>query len=283
MKLSTKLAALLPLAILAATVATASPAQADAYYADDGYCFDLWNNTGWALQANFTHSIEDIYSRDDYFTGSPDQLAPGQRVNICTWKPRSQVTLEYSNSAESFSILMRGTTNTDGWDTRYIVLSNGIHRQVGRPDTLELRYTPATDAMGNYTWTNTSAFDFPTTFSLPSPQGSHQQSCSTLYSLHTVFAGIAFNTIQVRAWNDSSGAGAWAPQTTGAAHLRLTTDGNLQVVGDQTGQPLWSSNTAPSPGHAYPVTLKLQTDGNLAIYGANGQYMWDARIAPVCP
>ncbi|RKE23352.1 hypothetical protein [Streptomyces sp. TLI_171] len=74
-----------------------------------------------------------------------------------------------------------------------------------------------------------------------------------------------------------------APNSGGAgvAHLRLTTDGNLQYV---TGTRIrWSSNTAPVPGRPSAVQLKLQTDGNLALYGADGRYRWDAEVAPVCP
>jgi hypothetical protein len=288
MRFTTKLATALPVALLASTVVTAAPAHADtAYYADAWYCFNLVNNTGWTLQASFAPSIEDwMYSRTDFFPGTPDQLAPGQQINnVCPMKPRSSVALTYGNSAESFTIDMSGTTNTDGYDELYMDLSNGITRQAARPnDTLTLQYTPATDPAGNYMWTNTTAFDFPDNFTLKSPQGAHQQSCSTLGSVHTTLAGMPFHEVMVLPWNDSTGASAWIKQTSSAAHLRLATDGNLEIVNDSTNQIEWSSNTAPSPGHPYAVTLKLQTDGNLALYrSATGQYMWDAKVAPVCP
>jgi hypothetical protein len=281
-------AAVLPLALLAATVAAAAPAAADTIYdANVGFCFELWNNTGWALQAQFAGAGEDgIDSRSYAFAGSPAQLAPGAQTQVCTGYFYQGATLQYSNAVETFDIDILTNANIEhsSTDAYYVDLSSDIVRHVGSPDTFELRYTPPTDAQGNYTWSNANTFDFPDVFTLSSPQGSHQQSCSTLSSTNLTFPGLqtaGFVTLQ--AWNDSSGANAWGQATTAVSHLRLTTDGNLELVNDQTEQVAWSSDTAPNPGHAYPVNLKLQTDGNLALYGADGHYMWDAKMAPVCP
>jgi hypothetical protein len=287
MKFAARLAAVLPFVLLAVTGAVASPAQADTgYYDDAGYCFTLWNNTGWTLQSQFLPSLNDEWDNpEDVFPNYPAQLAPGQQTQMCTGLPDVYAALQYSNSVESFTIGLSTTSTADQSprDAIYMHLSNGIVRHVGNPDTLELHYTPATDAAGDYVWGNATAFDFPDIFSLASPQGSHQQSCSSLNALRAGLPSLTLNTVQLRAWNDPSATTAWTVSSLGTAHLRLTTDGNLQIVVDQTNQVAWSSNTAPNPGHAYSVTLKLQTDGNLALYGASGQYLWDAKVAPVCP
>ncbi|MFC1431386.1 hypothetical protein ACEZDB_12095 [Streptacidiphilus sp. N1-3] len=141
--------------------------------------------------------------------------------------------------------------------------------------------SPVFDAGGSYAWSNGSTLDFPTALSIPSPQGTHQRSCSTLGGYHDAISIADQSFVTLQPWNYSSGATSWRQSGAGIAHLRLTTDGNLQFV---TGtQVWWSSNTAPHPGLAYYVTLKLQTDGNLALYGPQGQYLWDAKVAPVCP
>jgi len=289
MRPTTKIAAaVLPLALLATAVATAAPAAADTTYdANVGFCFELWNNTGWPLQAHFTPYVEDgMDSRGYAFAGSPDQLNPGAQVQVCTGWFYEGAILQYSNAVEAFNIEVLTNANIEQGttDAYYVDLSSDIVRHPGSPDTFELRYTPPTDAQGNYTWSNAHTFDFPDIFTLPSPQGGHQQSCSTLSSANFTIPGLqTFDYVELQAWNDSSGTHAWAQGTAAISHLRLTTDGNLELVNDQTGQATWSSGTAPNPGHAYPVNLKLQTDGNLALYGADGHYMWDAKVAPVCP
>lgn len=141
------------------------------------------------------------------------------------------------------------------------------------------------DGSGEYNWFNTNTVNFPGTFSLPSPKGTHQQSCSTLSGTIGYVDGILKEGANLKAFNTSTPG--WNPSVQGGTdtHLRLTVDGNLQLFNDQYNQVLWSSSTAPTPGTPYPVALKLQTDGNLVIYSAtDGHYMWDAQVSPSpCP
>jgi hypothetical protein len=64
----------------------------------------------------------------------------------------------------------------------------------------------------------------------------------------------------------------WDTGTNSGARVNMQGDGNL-VVYDAAGNPLWDSGTWGNPG----AHLALNNEGNLIIYATNGAVLWTSN------
>jgi surface antigen len=85
------------------------------------------------------------------------------------------------------------------------------------------------------------------------------------------------SSLQSSLLDGESLAGSWSQYLTAPNReyqFVMQADGNL-VLYNNSGHPLWNSNTAGNPG-AY---LAMQPDGNLVVYSLSGQPLWSSGTA----